>query len=585
MKEEIIIETKNEQEIIIEDNENQEEIVMENINIIKIDNNENNNVIIREEHEWQNSIMDFMGDSITYGYPNGDIVTKKYWEFLTERLNGVSYGYGIGGSTIADGQDSMYLRVLDMNDTANLIFVFGGTNDFGTHNIEIGQQFLTENNTRQLNLDTKTFYGALNQMCLNLMEKFPNATYVLLTPIHRGNFGNQKNELQANAKGNYLEDYVQAILNVGKCFSIPVIDLYKEAKLYPLDIIQRLKYFAGESDGLHPNTLGHRAIADFIYNKLKTIAKKVTGEIEIPLMSSIILSGSDKVAVNGSITIKANILPVNADISKLSWSVNNENVSISTNKNTCIVTGVKEGNVILTCQSTDGSEITITKNITVAEAPITAITINGEDSVYVNSSINLTASILPENANPTKVNWGSNNGNVRISPNGASCLVTGVNVGTSNITCYSKENNSIKDTKTITIKSEPPKLERPIELNYYTMSTQELQNKGVIIRNGGHYDLDGEWVSRSGYVSWTIPVTITDKFEQKSDKNYGYFRNYYDSDMNWIGSEVLDGGVSGGPSWTYTIPSQYKNVAYMVTCWETTAEKNTMWIKITNDSM
>lgn len=226
--------------------------------------------------QWQGITINFMGDSITEGYPGGSTVTKKFREFLGEMLNATVNGYGIGGSTIAQGSNPMYSRVLNMNTDANLIFVFGGTNDFALYNRALGDQFTVSSNTRTLNVDTSTFYGALNQMCLNLLSKFPTATYVLLTPIHRKNFSGQYTDLQANGGGLYLDDYVEAIKNVANWFSIPVIDLYAISSLYPQDETQKLKYFASSNDGLHPNTLGHKVMAEVIYEALDKIARKAT---------------------------------------------------------------------------------------------------------------------------------------------------------------------------------------------------------------------------------------------------------------------------------------------------------------------
>lgn len=224
-------------------------------------------------NQWKNAKMNFMGDSITEGYPT-DKVTKPYWQVLRDKLNGSANGYGIGGSTIANGSQPMYSRVLNMDTNADVIFIFGGTNDFALYNRTLGDQFTISNNTKTLNTDTSTFYGGLNQLCLNLLSTFPNANYIFLTPLHRNNYDSQPTELQANGNGLYFSQYVECIRNVAEWFSIPIIDLYKESGLYPLDGTQRSKYFASSSDGLHPNQEGHNLIADCIYEKLKNIQRR-----------------------------------------------------------------------------------------------------------------------------------------------------------------------------------------------------------------------------------------------------------------------------------------------------------------------
>ena len=81
----------------------------------------------------------FLGDSITEGCA-ASCMEKTYWSLIAKDTGAVSYGYGIGGTRIAPqhtpsenpGYDRYYLtRVDDMIPDADIIVVFGGTNDFG----------------------------------------------------------------------------------------------------------------------------------------------------------------------------------------------------------------------------------------------------------------------------------------------------------------------------------------------------------------------------------------------------------------------------------------------------------------------
>ena len=63
-----------------------------------------------------------------------------------------------------------------MQKTADAIIVFGGTNDYGHGDAPLG--------TPQ-DRTPKTFYGALHTLILYLLNAYPTAQIVILTPLHR----------------------------------------------------------------------------------------------------------------------------------------------------------------------------------------------------------------------------------------------------------------------------------------------------------------------------------------------------------------------------------------------------------------
>ena len=250
--------------------------------------------------KWFGKTMNFLGDSITEGYAS----TQCYVDILAEQLGAVCNNYGIGGSTVADGQDPMYSRALSMNEDADLVLVFGGTNDFANYDRVLGTQFVVSGAKRTLNLDTSTFYGGLNQLCTNLYSRFPYSTLVLCTPLNRQSFAGQETDLQANGNGLYLDEYVEAIKKVAAYFSIPCLDLYATANLHPYDGANITKYYSA-SDQLHPNAEGHKHLAKVMRAFFETLADKRggiaddgtgddTGEEEITLLRiSAVYSGGD----------------------------------------------------------------------------------------------------------------------------------------------------------------------------------------------------------------------------------------------------------------------------------------------------
>ena len=209
-------------------------------------------------NHWLNKKANFLGDSITQGIGT----TKCYHEFVKERLNlSISRNYGIGGTIIANREDNNFLsRYQTMDDDADLVVVFGGTNDFG-HHTPLGDIEST---------DDKTFYGSLKALCEGLINKYPGKTIIFITPLNRscdkfpadGCSGGQKQ----NNEGHTLEDYVKAIKEVVPMYSIPVYDLFSHSNLYPYNPTIISNYMP---DGLHPNVNGHEVIARKISNFIK----------------------------------------------------------------------------------------------------------------------------------------------------------------------------------------------------------------------------------------------------------------------------------------------------------------------------
>lgn len=102
-----------------------------------------------------------------------------------------------------------------------------------------------------------TFYGAMHNLCLSLIKKYPQSLIVIMTPLHR-----LEEERLINERGvrnvATLAGYVQAERQVAEYYSLPVLDLYAMSSLNPaVPEIQRMYM----PDGLHPNDAGHELLA------------------------------------------------------------------------------------------------------------------------------------------------------------------------------------------------------------------------------------------------------------------------------------------------------------------------------------
>lgn len=208
--------------------------------------------------------MNILGDSITWGYnPNtGEQIEKNYSILLKERLNLKELrNYGINSSTLADNKISyepMCNRYKNMDDNADIVAIFGGTNDYGREDFEVQLGKIND-------LGTATIYGALNNMCIGLKQKYPNSVIFFITPIQRAyidrgcNFKyatNIKNRLKYS-----LEDVANAIKEVCKKNNILVFDLYNNCDINTIE--DCIKYIP---DGLHPTEEYHKILDNKIYD-------------------------------------------------------------------------------------------------------------------------------------------------------------------------------------------------------------------------------------------------------------------------------------------------------------------------------
>lgn len=206
----------------------------------------------------------FLGDSITEGV--GASVSENCYVKVFERISGArTYNAGISGTRIARQQiinpdtisydtNDFITRIDKLPREASAVVVFGGTNDFCHGDAPFGT---FEDNT----LDT--FCGALHCLSKALIERFPSAEIIFMTPLHRvdENIPNQSN-------GLILQDYVNSIKRAAESYSFPVLDLYALSGMQPRIEVQNKLYF---DDGLHPNDNGHKRIAHKLIEFIKTL--------------------------------------------------------------------------------------------------------------------------------------------------------------------------------------------------------------------------------------------------------------------------------------------------------------------------
>lgn len=206
--------------------------------------------------------INFLGDSITEGHGASNI-ENVYWNVL-KRECGLceARGYGIGGTRFArvtTPSDNprcdldFNMRYEKMDDDADVVVIFGGTNDYGHGKVSIGEMS---------DRTPYTFYGACHSLFEGVINKYPEATVVVMTPLHR--------DMEEEVRDAYapLSRYVEIIKEVAGYYAIPVLDLWSLSGMQPAVSVLKEKYMP---DGLHPNDAGHRLIAARLAGFLKSL--------------------------------------------------------------------------------------------------------------------------------------------------------------------------------------------------------------------------------------------------------------------------------------------------------------------------
>ena len=223
--------------------------------------------------ELRGKVIDFFGDSITEGVGVENIPECRYDNRL-KRMLGLkeTYNYGIGGTRLAHQRfpsekpryDLCFCgRAYDLEPSADIIVVYGGVNDYIHGDARFGDMS---------DKTPETFCGAVDFLMRFLKDTYENADIVFMTParMQYGDFNDEKPSPRpmkaADAKP--LKEYCRVIIEKGKQYGIPVLDLYSTLGIDPNIPEEREKYTA---DGLHFNNAGHAVLADRLAAFLKQL--------------------------------------------------------------------------------------------------------------------------------------------------------------------------------------------------------------------------------------------------------------------------------------------------------------------------
>lgn len=201
--------------------------------------------------------VNILGDSITEGVGVSE-QSKRYADVFANLTGAKVNNYGISGTRFAKQtvptetnpsfDQDFISRVEEMDENADAVVVFGGTNDFGHGDAPLGDM---------QSRDPYTFYGACHILMSSLMEKFCGKPVVFMTPLQRA-YTND-NEALINSRGYAFKQYIDIIKEVAEYYAIPVLDMYKMSGITVH--VQKVKEEL-TVDGLHPSDKGARVIAE-----------------------------------------------------------------------------------------------------------------------------------------------------------------------------------------------------------------------------------------------------------------------------------------------------------------------------------
>lgn len=192
---------------------------------------------ININHPWYGKKIAIIGDSIVQGRfrknatsGTNSTAAKPAAVLIAEMCNTEPGNYGIGGATIY-GSDWKSVQTNASKVTGyDIVLIFAGTNDFGG------------------NIALADFASAYGDIIDTL--KANNTTVFAITPTARSTNNN-------NSLGLKLKDYADAIKTISEAKNIDVIDLNTLTS-------DNVVWISNLSDGLHPNEVGQKILADLI---------------------------------------------------------------------------------------------------------------------------------------------------------------------------------------------------------------------------------------------------------------------------------------------------------------------------------
>ncbi|MCQ2185424.1 MAG: Ig-like domain-containing protein [Bacteroidales bacterium] len=152
--------------------------------------------------------------------------------------------------------------------------------------------------------------------------------------------------------------------------------------------------------------------------------------------------------VGGTLELQAAVKPDNASDKTVTWSSSNNDIATVTASG--VVTAKAVGSVTITATAADGGGASATCAVTVNPIKVTDITLNQTTATIVaGKTLNLTATVKPDNASNKAVTWTTSNANYATVSDG---VVTAKAAGTATITATAADGSGVKAACSVTVK-------------------------------------------------------------------------------------------------------------------------------------
>ena len=209
------------------------------------------------------------GDSLTSkstlsGQPTGE---KNYVDYVSESLGLDVTNCGFSGTGYMKTEDRFVNRVNNIPEDTEILTVFGSLNDFEYIESSLGE--MGDSGTTTIYGCMKSFYDAVFTRC-------PDIVVGIILPTKWGYLSSQKDP-SASVK---CDQYISALKDIAKYYSIPVLDIYNFSNLRPWNDIFASKFYKdddlnGTANTVHPLDPAHKKfIAPKVEAFIKSIYKK-----------------------------------------------------------------------------------------------------------------------------------------------------------------------------------------------------------------------------------------------------------------------------------------------------------------------
>lgn len=233
----------------------------------------------------------------------------------------------------------------------------------------------------------------------------------------------------------------------------------------------------------------------------------------------------------------ATVKPELASNKKVNWSSSNTEVaSVSVDG---IVTAKKKGSVLITVTTEDGGKTAQTTiNVLETYPDISKITIVRPEKniVYLNGTMQLTATLEPANANKEELVWESANTQVATVTNG---LVTGKKNGIVTITAKSVKNGTVKDSYQVVVTNKDNKtyliktVGQTITDTFDYGAATEYFSGNEELWYGSHYTTGSKGMYRmtapeAGTYRLSMTVDLDNPDTVAYEREYGVYNEFFD---------------------------------------------------------